>query len=277
MTNTETIEYFFKENSERFTRETKRIYRLTLKQFCEYCKKNFDEVTRSDVRMWCVELDQMGKKPATVNFKLATLKSIFRVLYEDELILSDPTKGKKFDKPVEGLPRYLSHAQLAQLFELTKDDVLMRTVTETLYATGVRISELMNIKLEDINWDLLKINIRKGKGDMERIVPFTTQCKERLIYYLGQRIIQSPYLFASTAERPFCTACIRNKFENYAKYLDTDFKVTPHCIRHTFAAHLAEKGMPLRYIKALLGHMNYKSTLIYTKLCTEARKKRLEY
>lgn len=177
-------------------------------------------------------------------------------------------------KKDDELPYYLTKKQLALLQELTKGKLRERAIIETLYATGVRISELLNIKLEDIKWDSRQIWIRKGKGNKERFVLFTHECAERLRAYLDSRKDDSDYLFTNGRGKPLSRVTVQMKFKEFSKELK--FKVSPHTMRHTFAAHLAEKGMDFSYIQELMGHANINSTRIYTRLMNQARKKKYD-
>jgi len=148
-----------------------------------------------------------------------------------------------------------------------------RAIIETLYSTGVRLSELINIKLQDINWEARLILI-KGKGEKERIVLFNAECEERLKYYLSTRHDTIPYLIISDTGNRMYARLLQKYFEKYTKKLG--FKVSPHTLRHTFAAHLAQKGMPLACIQELLGHADIRDTRIYAKLYEHARRNKLD-
>jgi integrase/recombinase XerC len=174
----------------------------------------------------------------------------------------------------DSLPYYLSRRQLVLLQELTKESLRERAIVESLYATGVRISELLNIKIDDVKWDSRQIWIRKGKGNKERFVLFSHDCAERLKGYLNHRNFKSMYLFSNPKGVPLSRDLVELKFRQYTETLG--FKVTPHTMRHTFAAHLAEKGMDFAYIQELLGHANINSTRIYTRLMNHARKKQYD-
>lgn len=195
-------------------------------------------------------------------------------IYEEDLISKNPISNLSFPKIGDSLPYYLNRKQLNELRELTKDDLLERAVVETMYATGVRVSELINIKLHDIDWQSRKITIRDGKGQKDRIVLFSNECEIRIKEYLKSRREDSPYLFLGKRGKPMYRFLINYYFEKYKKNLG--FKITPNTMRHTFAAHLAEKGMPFPYIQVLLGHDSPKNTRVYARLYADARKKKYD-
>lgn len=270
----EVITTFFNDHYMRFSAETIRCYRIALKQFFNFCKKEYTEVKATDIRSWLATLEEQGLKPKSIHLKLAALKSFYHYCIEENRIKKNPTVTVQTPKIIDSLPKYLSKRQIALLQELTRFDMRDRAMVETLYATGVRVSEFNNIKLEDIKWETKQIWIRKGKGNKERFVLFTHECSERLQVYLSQRKVESDYLFCNQRGGKLSRVFIEKKFMDFSK--DLGFKVTPHTMRHTFATHLASKNMSQSYIQELLGHVNINSTRIYTRLTDSARKKQYD-
>jgi len=265
----DTIALFFRDNL-KFARETVRVYGIALYQFFTFCDKDYDQVVKKDIRAYLAGLGEQELMARTIHLKLAALKAFYRYCIEEGLLEKNPTFNIDFPQPKDSLPVYLDKAALAQLLELSRDTLRDRALVEALYSTGARISELLSIKLEDIKWDTQQIWIRKGKGNKERFVLFTTECSERLKEYLAKRNIESPYLFANQRGDHLSRIWAEKLFNRYSKELG--YRVTPHTIRHTFAAHLAEKGMPQAHIADLLGHASLRSTGIYTGLNAETRK-----
>jgi len=258
----------------RFSAETIRSYRIALKQFFSFCKKEYTEVKATDIRTWLASLEEKGLKPNSIHLKLSALKSFYHYCIEENRIIKNPTVTVQTPKIIDSLPKYLSKRQITLLQELTRFDSRDRAMVETLYATGVRVSEFNNIKLEDIKWETRQIWISKGKGNKERFVLFTHECLERLQVYLTQRKVESDYLFCNQKGGKLSRVFIEKKFMEFSKKLE--FKVTPHMMRHTFATHLATKKMSQSYIQELLGHVNINSTRIYTRLTDSARKKQYD-
>ncbi|RFU60789.1 site-specific tyrosine recombinase/integron integrase [Peribacillus glennii] len=250
---------FLNDNQTRFSPDTIRSYRISLTQFFSFCKKDFSDVKATDVRAWLSSLEEQGLKPRTIHLKLSALKSFL----EENLTKKNPTLTVKTPKKDDSLPYYLSRREITLLQELTRNDLRDRALVETLYATGVRISELINIKLEDIKWENRQIWIRKGKGNKERFVLFSHDCAERLKAYLENRKINSDFLFSNSRGGRWNRTLIEIRFQKFSETLG--FKVRPHTMRHTFAAHLAEKNMPQSYIQELLGYVNINTTRIYTR------------
>lgn len=268
------VESFIRDYENRFSSETIRSYRLSLKQFFAFVEKDFKCVKATNVRAWLAYMEEEGLKPRSIHLKLSALKSFYNYCLEENKIKINPTRTVHTPKKDDSLPYYLSKRQLALLQEHTKDNPRERAIVETLYATGVRISELLDMKLENIKWENKQIWVRKGKGNKERYVLFTHECAERLNYYLKTRNIESDYLFCNQRGQPLSRVFVEKKFQEYSKELG--FRVVPHTMRHTFAAHLAEKNMPQSFIQELLGHVNINSTRIYTRLREHARKKQYD-
>jgi site-specific recombinase XerD len=168
----EVLESFFDDHRSRFSEETSRSYRLSLNQFFSFCGKNYDKVKETDIRGWLASMEEKGLKKTTIHIKLSGLKSFYQYCIEENLLKKNPVLTVKTPKKDDSLPYYLSRRQITQLQELTKYDDQFRPIIETLYSTGVRVSELLQIKLEDIKWDNRQIWIRKGKGNKERFVLF---------------------------------------------------------------------------------------------------------
>ncbi|MEY9971302.1 site-specific recombinase XerD [Lysinibacillus sp. RC46] len=161
--------------------------------------------------------------------------------------------------------------QVTRLRELAKDAQYYRVVVEILYTTGIRISELSAMKKEDINWSERSIVITKGKRKKSRIVLFTRECGEQLSRYLKGREDDMPNVFVNTTGKgPICHRTVQKKLAEYGDQLG--MKITPHTLRHTFASHLAMKGMLLSCIEVLLGHEEMQHTQLYARLYDHARK-----
>ncbi|WEG16710.1 tyrosine-type recombinase/integrase [Alkalihalophilus pseudofirmus] len=267
-------EVFFADHQVRFSKETIRSYRMALSQFFSTCEIDYDVIKATHIRSWLASLEDRGLKPRSIHLKLSAVKSFYHYCMEENMIKRNPTATVHTPKKDDSLPYYLTKRQIAELKELTRDDYRDRAIIETLYATGVRVSELLGITLEDVRWETRQIWIRKGKGNKERYVLFTHDCSERLKTYVNLRKKESTYLFCNQRGGQLSRCFVEKRFQYFSQELG--FRVTPHTMRHTFAAHLAEKHMPQSYIQELLGHANINSTRIYTRLMEDARKKQYD-
>ncbi|MFJ5563684.1 tyrosine-type recombinase/integrase [Lysinibacillus xylanilyticus] len=255
----------------RLTPKTIYGYQLAVRQMQEHMQKSFDLITKKDIRNWLLKLDEIGYKSSTINRKLVGLKTFYKYCLEEGVLTKNPVKELPFLKVVETIPRYLTKNQLSSLLAHVEGKLFERAIIEVFYATGVRISELIKMKKEDINWSERSILIPEGKGKKSRIVLFDLGCAQYLREYLNSRTDQLPYVFINQrATNKIYVQKINANFRSYSKHLG--FRITPHMLRHTFTAHLAIRGMPLESIQQLLGHVTTESTQIYARLYNSARK-----
>lgn len=267
------IERFIDEYRFRLSENTLRSYKYSAESFFNYCQKEYCDIDKKDIRAYSSNLINKGQKVKTIENRLYAIKQFFAFCVEDNYISSNPTKGMNIPKKEDKLPFYLEMEQLAKLREIVKDNLSDRAMIETMYATGARVSEIANLKIEDINMDSRFLTIKNTKGRRDRIVPFTMECRERIKEYLSNRNSESPNLFLNNRGTPIGARVIRKYFEKYSEELG--IKITPHVMRHTLAAHLAMKGMPLYCIQDILGHEDLRTTKIYARLYASVR--RLEY
>jgi integrase/recombinase XerC len=246
---------------------TRRHHRYALERFLASCQKGYDQIEKADIRNFADELKRMGCKNSTINSYLAVLRSFYRYCFEENLVAKNPALPIRFLHVDDPIPHYLTPDELEQLQEVASDDLLERAIVETLYATGVRASELCEIQKEDINWDEKSIAIQKRKGWRGRNVYFHARCAARLKQYLASRQDDSPYLFVNRQGKPLKTAILDSYFRVLSRKLN--FNVTPRMLRHTFAAHMAQKGMPPITLMQFLGQANILSTMIYTRFYAE--------
>ncbi len=262
---------FKEEYSFRLTDGTLLRYIIAMEQLIDFCNKSIYEIDSKDIRRWMSSLDNKAYKAVTVKTKLAGIKLFFKYCVEDGFLVKNPAINIPFPKVEDKSPIYLQKGDLLQLRQLVKGKLEERAVIEVLYASGVRIKELTEIKREDINWPERMIIIPNGKHKKERIVLFTQECAEHLKSYLNERDDELPFVFVNTSKTgSMCTRIIQKKFKYYSNKLN--IHLTPHTLRHTFAAHLAMKGMPLECIQVLLGHNGPHQTQLYARLYHEARK-----
>ena len=265
------LENFIADVQFRYSTSTLDNYQRYVNQFFNYCNKPLDEIRKRDIRNWLIHNSEKGYQPATICLGLCSLKTFFTYCLEEELILQNPAEEIDFPKRDEVIPKYLTVEQLTLLRGHVEGQVRARAVIETLYATGIRISELAAMRIEDINWSERSILITNGKGKKERMVLFTRVCGEHLKFYLDKRTDTLPFVFPnSKGTKSFSFWYNKNMFLDFSEQLG--FKVTSHILRHTFAAHLAQKGMPLNSIQVLLGHTDIQNTQIYARLYDLARK-----
>lgn len=204
---------------------------------------------------------------------LVTIRGLYRFLVQEKILPKDPARLIDLPKTTLKLPDVLSHEDIALLLQApdTKKPLGLRdaAMLELLYAAGLRVSELVNLKLQDINLEAGFVRVF-GKGSKERIVPIGTQAREKIDHYLktvrSNRPKQksSPYLFVARADRPMTRQGFWKLLRRYALQAGLNKKITPHSLRHSFASHLLEGGADLRAVQVMLGHVDISTTQIYT-------------
>ena len=245
--------------------EIKKIENIDLKKFINYLSNNFS--------------------PKSHSRKLSSLKNFFNYLFDLKIIKVNPVNSFDFPKIPRSLPKYLTENEIKVLLDKTYQDfskkgIRLSVMLEILYATGIRISELIKIKKGDINEDLSSVLIQ-GKGGVHRNVPLFGRAIVTLKNYLksiDEDKIENYFLFPSSSKDGHIT---RHRFFQLLKKLAFDCnipkeKVSPHVIRHSFASHLLERGVDLRIIQESLGHKDISTTQIYTHVQANKIRKILE-
>jgi site-specific recombinase XerD len=269
------INQFSDDYSVKFKKSTIDGYKITIRQLITFSQKPYDQITTREIRNWFLYLEENDYKPGTIRRKLFGLRVFYHYCMEEGFITYNPVDRIPIPKETEPTPHYLTYEQLTQLRSLCEGNVKQRAVMEVLYSTGVRLFELTHMKIEDIDWEERMIHIPNGKGKKERIVYFTKECAEHLMAYLDSRCDELPYLFLNRYKAgSIDKRAIQYWFTSYREKMGIYF--TPHSLRHTFAAHLAMKGMSLLYIQNLLGHDNPQHTRIYARLHGFAQKQKYD-
>lgn len=217
--------------------------------------------------------------PSSISRKLSTLKSFFKFLKKEGFIKTNPALPIQSPKLPRRLPSYLSKNEISTLLDNPfKYDIniLDRAIVELFYATGIRLSELINIKLSDIDLNSFTITIH-GKGSKDRIVTFGRMAKSAVEDYLEIRKIvdvkNSEYLFLNKKGNRLYPLYIYRLVKRLFAAVSDRNSISPHTLRHTFASHLLENGADIRVIKELLGHESLSTTQIYTHITPELLKK----
>lgn len=233
------------------------------------------------IRRFLASLHRRGLSHATTARKLATLRSFFRFLCREEYLEINPTLGTRTPKIAKRLPKFLDLKEVFSLLESPDEKSILglrdRAILELLYATGMRVSELVGLNVNHV--DLLG-GVAKvwGKGEKERLAPFGTEATRALHNYLRRRETLHPGegergLFLNKSGAQISARSIRRLLDKHIKKASLSQKISPHTLRHSFATHLLDAGADLRSIQELLGHASLSTTQVYTHLTTERLKK----
>ena len=221
------------------------------------------------------QLSRLGRKPATLARKISALRHFFEYLKDEGHIPESPAKGYSAPKIVRYHPDYLSPEEIDRIISATAEDARHgarnRAILELLYGSGLRISELINLKLPNVEFEAGFVRVT-GKGSKQRLVPLGGYSKKALEGYLEssekERSLKaaSTLVFPSRGGKPFSRAGIWKIIRNLVLKAGITKKVTPHTFRHSFATHMIEGGADLRTLQEMLGHADISTTEIYTKI-----------
>ena len=265
---------------------TLEAYRADLAQLGEFLdRRGVDpvEVTGQDLAAFVSELANGGENrrpaaPATLQRKVACLRSFYRHLRRDGIIDGDPTSELRAPRSRARLPRVLSRDQVTRLLEqprgATPAALRDGALLETMYACGLRASEAIGLELADIDLEA-GVLVARGKGSKERIVPIGRVAIGRLRKYIEQgrpRLVgieDEPHVFVNMRGRALSRQGLYKIVQRHARSAGLDSRMSPHTLRHTFATHLLAGGCDLRSLQEMLGHADIGTTQIYTHLSDE--------
>lgn len=259
-------------------------YSIDLRKFQDFLlskEKGFSSFSRVDIIDFIERLRDEGYSLSSICRYISSVKGLCEYLLIENVIKEDPSETLQAPKRWERLPKSLSISDIRSFLELSssvKKPTKMRdgVMLELLYSSGLRVSELVSLKLEDLHLEAGFLKVL-GKGSKERIVPVNTRAIGKLKIYLNQQrpgILkkkQSPYLFVTGRGKPLT----RQRFWQTIKALGRKrgIELSPHTLRHSFATHLLEGGADLRSVQKMLGHSDISTTQIYTKVTAERIKK----
>jgi integrase/recombinase XerC len=237
----------------------------------------------NSIRSYLAELNGKQYSKSTIARKLATLRSFYKFLVKRNQIPSNPVMAVRTPKQDKRLPKFLEYEQVKKLLETPSMDNWLgardRAIMETLYSTGVRVSELVALNMDDVDFLGEVIHVR-GKGKKERIVPIGASALQVIQHYMefrNKRAHSNPnfdsrVLFVNKHGRRLSTRSVRRKMDKYLKMAGLDISISPHTLRHSFATHMLNNGADLRSVQELLGHQSLSTTQIYTHLTTKKLK-----
>ena len=264
------------------------VYEEALRSFASYSASSnvsddldWSNVSPEMVRRWIVSAMDKGLSASTVNKQLSALRSFFRFSLAKGYVKRDPMRkivGPKASKPI---PYFYRESEMDSLLDKTNfgsdfNGIRDKLIIQTFYSTGIRLSELMSMKVRDVDFSSCQIKVI-GKRDKQRIIPIGTELSEALSIYIGVRAESSgadgEYLFLSSKGRKMTASYIYNMVKKYLSQVTTLKKKSPHVLRHTFATTMLNHDAKLEVVKELLGHESIATTEVYTHTTFEELKK----
>lgn len=259
-------------------------YKHDIVEYLEYLSSenlNYKDIEYSDIRFYLMYLKDTKKDDnSSINRKLSSLRGFYKYLANEKIVKSNAFSLVNGPKKSKKLPRYFEYNELEELFNVpdTRTPLGQRDslILEMLYATGVRVGELVNIKVSDIDLGRRNIIIL-GKGNKERFVTYGEYCEDILKTYLNNgRVIlnikSSDYLFLNNNGGQLTDRGVRFILDKLIHKTSINKNISPHMIRHSFATHLLNEGCDLLTVQKLLGHESIKATQIYTHVTTDRLK-----
>ncbi|MDE1549380.1 site-specific tyrosine recombinase XerD [Jeotgalibaca caeni] len=240
---------------------------------------SFKDVTKKDVLLFLEHLEKEKLAASSVSRMISALRKFHHYLYQENVLTLNPMEEIKLPKKKQSLPKALTLREVDRLLETPDTKSLLglrdRAILEVLYATGLRVSELVSLKLADLHLELGFIQT-VGKGNKERIVPLGEEATYWIEMYLsdsrstlakGRK--ETPYLFLNFHGQGFTRQGIWKNLKKVVQQAGIHKNVSPHMLRHSFATHILENGADLRVVQELLGHADISTTQIYTHITKE--------
>ena len=270
------IEYLHVEKQT--SKNTEVSYERDLRKMSQYLKwqeiDSVEAVTATSLNSYVMYLEQNGMKPATISRSIASMKAFFAYLYKNRQIDTDPTENIKAPKIEKKLPSILSTEEMTRLLEQpsgnSAKELRDKAMLELLYATGIRVSELISLKVTDINLQMEYLSCMDAHR--ERIIPFGKKAKEALKTYLKEgrpKLVEdekSEWLFTNCSGQSMSRQGFWKLIKYYGGKAGIDSEITPHTLRHSFAAHMVGNGADLKSVQEMLGYADISATQVYAEL-----------
>lgn len=256
-------------------------YQRDLNQYLEYLKEfsieDFNQVDRYTILSFLQAQREQGKSSNSVVRMVSSLRKFHQYLAQEKICTLDPMKLIDTPKKSKKLPAVVSLENVEKLIEISDTNTTLglrdRAILELMYATGLRISELTHLKMNQLHLTMSLIQT-KGKGDKERIIPISYTAKEWLELYIdtSRKVLlnksggEAPFVFLNSRGKQLSRQGLWKKIKKLAQEAGIKQNVTPHTLRHSFATHLLENGADLRIVQELLGHADISTTQIYTHI-----------
>ncbi len=265
-------------NVKKTSNNTEMSYRRDLNKLNKYLSERnvqkVRDVTKEDLCAYILYMEEQKFAAATVSRNIASIKAFYHYMAKEGIVKEDISESLKAPKIEKKLPEILSMDEVIRLLEQPSGDspkeIRDKAMLELLYATGIRVTELINLRLPDINLQMGVLNCQDG--NKERMIPFGKEAKNALLRYYEEareamvKDNKSDILFVNCSGQPMSRQGFWKLIKYYAKKAGIDEDITPHTLRHSFAAHLVENGADLRSVQEMLGHSDISTTQVYANM-----------
>ncbi len=250
-----------------YSPKTMKMYLIYAHKFLKHANKEIAVLSKQDVISFLAQAKENNVSNATLSLMHSSLKFFLQQHLKLPIVddIKIPKKAKK-------LPSVLTMNEVRDIFRNTRHG-RNRLVLQFIYSTGCRVSEAVNMRTEDVDWENGTAQVKGGKGNKDRIIVLSQKWIGNVKKYLNKKKVKSPFLFSKKNGKPLSTDTIERIIRQAAEEVGIEKRVTPHVLRHSFATHLLESGENIRKIQVLLGHANLSTTSIYTHVSKEELKK----
>lgn len=271
---------YYLESDKALSLNTIEAYITDIRFYSKFLKKyqhvySVEDIDTQMIERYMLSLKREGLSKQTISRKLTSIKEFHKFLYDENICKSNPAKLVDTVKQDKKLPNVLSIEEVDKMIDSipleTEIDIRNRAILEIMYGAGLRVSEVCDLKVKDLHLNTKYLNII-GKGNKERIVPIGDLAVEALRKYLTEarpiitKNTYSDYVFLSYQGKPLSRQSIFKLIKQLALKCGIEKEISPHTLRHSFATHLLENGVDLRYVQEMLGHEDISTTQIYTHL-----------
>lgn len=260
----------------RLSDNTLESYARDIRKFLIYLSENnldFKLIKKTNIIAYILYLQKAGRATSSISRSIASIRAFYKMLIKNNIVINDPTLNLESPKSEKRVPQVLSVQEIEKLLSLPNigesKGVRDRAMLEMLYATGIRVTELINLDIGDVNFE---IGFIKCNGNKERIIPMGKAAIEMLKTYIAEyrgKLVSSPNetaLFLNFHGERMTRQGFWKIIKHYASLADINKAITPHTLRHSFAAHLIENGADLKSVQQMLGHSDISTTQVYAEL-----------
>jgi len=246
-----------------YSEKTVKSYIYCINRFLKYTNKSLDKISKRDVRLFLEYLSEKSMAGNTMNLYHMAIRFLFEDVLDKRIWIDI-----KYSKTPERIPVVLSKEEIKSLFNAVKNQK-HKLIIQLMYSAGLRVSELINLKANDLDINKGYGFVRKGKGSKDRIFIIADSIKEELRRFIGtKKLNEFDYLFTSKKGRKYNVSSPRNVIKKACKIAKIEKNISCHTLRHSFATHLIEDGYSISEVQSLLGHKSPETTFVYVHIAS---------